>query len=125
MDEKDYIEKYEDKIPYDRHWNRPQANRSDKIPDPTKKPIDSSVTIRVKNPLVFGGFIEQGISCGKPVPVIDNDCNTIIGESCTPYDLGTGDINSPCSFIVDPNDPKYDEFSDFRAQFGISLHQQH
>ena len=121
MDEKDYIEKYEDKIPYDRHWNRPQANRSDKIPDPTKKPIDSSVTIRVKNPLVFGGFIEQGISCGKPVPVIDNDGNTNIGESCTPYDLGTGDINSPCSFIVDPNDPKYDEFSDFRAQFGISL----
>ena len=51
MDEKDYIEKYEDKIPYDRHWNRPQANRSDKVPDPTREIIESAATIKIKNPL--------------------------------------------------------------------------
>ena len=127
MDEKDYIEKYEDKIPYDRHWNRPQANRSDKVPDPTREVLEAAATITIKNPLHGHPYYpnepeykDVGISCGEPTPVVDNDGNTNIGEGCVPYDLGTGNTNSPCAWIVDPDDPRYDQFSDFRDQFGIS-----
>ena len=85
MDEKDYIEKYEDTIPFDRHWNRPQANRSEKVPDPTREVIEKI----------------GGVRCDEPIPVVDDD-GEFTGYGCT-----LGSITE-CSSIL--GDPKFVNF---------------
>ena len=108
MDEKDYIEKYEDLIPYDRHWNRPQANRSNKIPDPTKTNLDKvpGCWFHGHNLCGYGGS-----NCNAPIPVEDNEGNTNVNYGCTQSQAG---VSNECDYVI--GDAR---FSDFNATFNI------
>ena len=92
MDEKDYIEKYEDIIPFDSHWNRPQANRSQKVPDPTREVIE----------------LVGGVRCDEPIPVTDDD-GEFTGIGCELGRIGV------CDSVL--GDPK---FTDFLNEYEIT-----